>query len=72
MLEDRVELPRLYLAWRSPALFAEGDAASIVVAEVLANGKTSRLYRSLVHERRIWRSTYRRCSSRASSTACSR
>src|SRR5438045_4403162 len=24
--EDRVELPRLYLAWITPAMFAEGDA----------------------------------------------
>ena len=26
LLEDRVELPRLYLAWLSPAMFADGDA----------------------------------------------
>ena len=26
LLEDRVELPRLYLAWRTPRLFADGDA----------------------------------------------
>ncbi|HEX7138261.1 MAG TPA: pitrilysin family protein, partial [Vicinamibacterales bacterium] len=26
LLEDRVELPRLYLAWLTPAMFAEGDA----------------------------------------------
>ena len=26
VLEDRVELPRLYMAWLSPAMFAEGDA----------------------------------------------
>src|SRR4029077_11819965 len=25
-LEDRVELPRLYLAWLTPPMFAEGDA----------------------------------------------
>jgi zinc protease len=53
MLEDRIKLPRLYLAWRSPALFADGDAAFDVVAEILAGGKTSRLYRSLVHERHL-------------------
>jgi zinc protease len=51
--EDRIKLPRLYLAWRSPALFAEGDAAYDAIAEVLAGGKTSRLYRSLVHEKHI-------------------
>ena len=53
LLEDRVELPRLYMAWHSPALFAPGDAELDLVAEVLASGKTSRLYRTLVFERRL-------------------
>ena len=53
VLEDRVELPRLYMAWHSPALFADGDAELDLVAEVLASGKTSRLYRALVYEQRI-------------------
>ena len=53
VLEDRVDRPRLYLAWRTPALFEEGDAALDVAADVIASGKTSRLYRTLVHERRL-------------------
>jgi zinc protease len=53
LLEDRVELPRLYLAWHSPALFGAGDAELDLVAEVLASGKTSRLYRTLVFEQRL-------------------
>src|SRR4029079_8261996 len=53
MLEDRVELPRLYIAWHSPSIFADGDADLDLVAEVLASGKTSRLYRTLVYEQRI-------------------
>jgi zinc protease len=53
LLEDRVELPRLYLAWHSPAMFAPGDAEMDLVADLLANGKSSRLYRTLVYERRI-------------------
>jgi zinc protease len=53
VLEDRVELPRLYLAWHSPAIFAPGDAELDLVAEVLASGKTSRLYRALVFDQRI-------------------
>jgi zinc protease len=53
VLEDRIELPRLYLAWHSPALFEAGDAELDLVAEVLAGGKTSRLYRSLVFETRV-------------------
>ena len=53
VLEDRVELPRLYMAWHSPALFSEGDAELDLVGDLLANGKTSRLYRALVYEQRI-------------------
>lgn len=53
VLEDRVEYPRLYMAWHSPALFAEGDAACDLLADLLSNGKTSRLFRKLVHERRM-------------------
>jgi zinc protease len=53
LLEDRVELPRIYLSWHSPAMFATDDAELDVMADVLAHGKTSRLYRSLVYERRV-------------------
>jgi zinc protease len=53
LLEDRVELPRLYLGWHSPAMFAADDAELDLAADVLAHGKTSRLYRQLVYERRI-------------------
>jgi zinc protease len=53
LLEDRVELPRVYMAWHSPAMFAPGDADMDLLADILANGKTSRLYRALVYERRV-------------------
>ncbi len=53
VLEDRVELPRLYLNWISPAIFGEGDADLDLVADVLADGKSSRLYKAMVYERRI-------------------
>ena len=53
LLEDRVELPRLYLAWHSPAMFGPGDAEMDLVADLLANGKSSRLYEVLVYARRI-------------------
>jgi zinc protease len=52
LLEDRVELPRIYMAWHSPAMFGPGDADMDLLADILANGKTSRLYRALVYERR--------------------
>jgi zinc protease len=51
--EDRVELPRLYLAWLTPAMFADGDAELDLATDLLANGKTSRLYRRLVFDERI-------------------
>jgi zinc protease len=41
------------LAWHTPALFAPGDADLDLAAHVLAGGKSSRLYRSLVFEQRI-------------------
>jgi zinc protease len=53
LLEDRVELPRLYMAWHSPAMFATHDAEMDLIGDLLANGKTSRLYRSLVYEQRM-------------------
>jgi zinc protease len=53
LLEDRVELPRLYLAWHSPAMFAAGDAELDLAADLIAHGKTSRLYRELVYTRQI-------------------
>ena len=53
MLEDNVECPRLYLSWPSAALLGKYDAELDLVADVLAGGKSSRLYRTLVHDRRI-------------------
>jgi zinc protease len=53
LLEDRVELPRVYIAWMTPAMFAAGDAELDLAADLLANGKTSRLYKRLVYDERI-------------------
>ena len=52
-LTDRVQLPRLRLTWHSPALFASGDADLDMAAHVLGGGKSSRLYKSLVFDKRI-------------------
>jgi predicted Zn-dependent peptidase len=52
-LTDRVQLSRLRFAWHSPALFKNGDADLDIAAHVLGGGKSSRLYRALVYERRI-------------------
>jgi len=52
-IEDRVELPRLYMAWHSPAMFAPDDAELDLAGDLLGHGKTSRLYKHLVYDRRV-------------------
>lgn len=53
MFEDRVQLPRLYMAWLTPPLYAPGDAEMDVLSNVLAGGKNSRLYKRLVYDLQI-------------------
>jgi zinc protease len=52
-LTDRVQLPRLSLAWLTPPHFAPGDSALDIVADVLAGGRNSRLYKRLVYDTQI-------------------
>ena len=54
-IHDRVQLPRLYLSWPTLPLFDEAEAPLDIAAAILGDGKTSRLYRSLVYEKRIAR-----------------
>ncbi len=51
--EDDVELPRLTMAWHSPGWYQPGDAEMDLLGDILASGKTSRLYKSLVYDRQI-------------------
>ena len=57
-IQDRVQLPRLYLDWITPAHFKPGDAALDVVSLLLAGGKNSRLYKRLVYELQIAQDVY--------------
>ena len=50
VLEDQVQLPRLYLQWPAPPYLSPADAALDAVSAVLAMGKNSRLYKRLVYE----------------------
>ncbi len=52
-ITDRVQLPRITIAWLTPRHFAPGDAALDVLADVLAGGRNSRLYKRLVYDMRI-------------------
>jgi zinc protease len=53
VIEDRVQLPRLYGSWHSVKAFHPDDAALDLLAYVLAGDKNSRLYRRLVYEMQV-------------------
>jgi zinc protease len=52
-IQDRVQLPRLYLTWITPSHFEPGDAELDVLSLLLAGGKNSRLYKRLVYDLQI-------------------
>jgi zinc protease len=52
-LPDRVQLPRLYLAWHTPPVFEPGDTAMDVTSSLLTGGKNARLYKRLVYDLQI-------------------
>ena len=54
-LRDSVQLPRLYLVWPTGPAFDSQEASLEILAAILGDGKSSRLYRSLVYERQIAR-----------------
>ena len=54
-MRDKVQLPRLYLVWPTVPLFDGDQAALDMLSAVLGDGKSSRLYRTLVYEKQIAR-----------------
>ena len=53
VLEDRVQLPRLYYDWHSTQLFAPDDAPLDLLAYILTGAKNSRLTQLLVYDRQL-------------------
>jgi len=53
VLEDRVQLPRLFYTWHSVKDFSKDDAALDILAQVIANDKNSRLYKKLVYDLQV-------------------
>lgn len=53
VLEDRVQLPRLFYTWHSVKDFSKDDAALDILAQVIAGGKNSRLYKKLVYDLQV-------------------
>lgn len=58
IIEDEIALSRVYFAWITPALFEEGDAELDLLSNVLSDGKSSRLFQSLVYERKLAKDVY--------------
>ncbi|WP_353265281.1 pitrilysin family protein [Gemmatimonas sp.] len=53
VVEDRVQLPRVYYTWHGVKSFSADDAALDALADIVAGGKSSRLYRTLVYEKQL-------------------
>lgn len=53
VVQSRVQLPQVTMAWLSPAFFKPGDADADAAANVLGGDASSRLYKSLVYDKQI-------------------
>lgn len=53
VVQDNVNLPRVYYVWHTPPHYKPGDAELDLLANILAAGKTSRLFKALVYEQQI-------------------
>jgi zinc protease len=53
VMQDRVPQARLYMVWNTPQWGAPESTLLDVVSDVLASGKTSRLYKRLVYDDQI-------------------
>jgi zinc protease len=53
VVTDTVQLPKVNLAWLSPAAFKPGDAEANLTGNILGTGKASRMYRELVYKQQI-------------------
>jgi zinc protease len=53
VIQDNVQLPRVYFGWLTSPIYKPGDAEADLSALVLGGGKSSRLYKKLVYEKQI-------------------
>ncbi|HLJ91480.1 MAG TPA: pitrilysin family protein [Candidatus Angelobacter sp.] len=54
IIADRIELPRVYIAWITDPSFRPGDAEEQLLGDILGGpGKSSRLYKKLVYEKQL-------------------
>jgi zinc protease len=52
-VNDKVELPRLYVGWITSPIYKPGDAEMDLLAQILGKSKSSRLYERLVYKDQI-------------------
>ncbi len=52
-IEDNVKLAKIVMSFHSPARFSPGDADLDILADVLDEGKASRLYKALVYDKEL-------------------
>jgi zinc protease len=57
-LEDSVSVPRVYSMYHAPSFTSDEYETAKLLASVLAGGRSSRLYRDLVYERRMAANVY--------------
>ncbi len=53
IMEDYVQLPRIYLAWHTEKAFSKNDATIEILSDILTSAKNARLQKSLVFEKQI-------------------
>lgn len=53
VVNDQIELPRVYMAWITDPIYKPGDAEADLLARLLGGGKSSRLYKRLVYDKQI-------------------
>jgi zinc protease len=53
IIQDNVQLPRVYMAWLTSPIYKPGDAEADLAATILGGGKSSLLYKKLVYEKQI-------------------
>ncbi|MBI4510345.1 MAG: insulinase family protein [Deltaproteobacteria bacterium] len=56
--DDFAKLRRVHYAWHTPRMHAEGDAELDILANVLGQEGTGRLYKILVHEKQLAQSVH--------------
>jgi zinc protease len=53
IIEDNVQLPRIYFAWHTEKAFDENDAALDILSDILSSAKNSRLHKALMFDKQI-------------------